>query len=301
MLDLFLNNEFDFDKSDICVHSDDSYDMAKVSTAELEQKYGVKSVQDAMGYTSYMVFRSLLESEMIDNELNTSNCRFTVVQREGKSSVYIDEKIKEELSAEQDYKINTALTDSSGSPFSVGALALLVMKKRLSQSNNFSPETLTAGFNVDEKDTFEGWCKEDYLITREIYDKIKEISVDMMIDIFEKPKNFKINEDTTMVECFAKDLNRESRRIGGQILQLWENSSINLEGTRTQQHIVELLQFLKQKHPLENIEKPSSVIDLGKQTLELQKDPLKKQLLEKVESELRKQEGNLIQTDDKSK
>ena len=104
-----------------------------------------------------------------------------------------------------------------------------------------------------------------------------------------------------MVECFAKDLNRESRRIGGQILQLWENSSINLEGTRTQQHIVELLQFLKQKHPLENIEKPSSVIDLGKQTLELQKDPLKKQLLEKVESELRKQEGNLIQTDDKSK
>lgn len=46
------------------------------------------------------------------------------------------------------------------------------------------------------------------------------MSVDMMIDIFEKPENFRINENTTMAECFEKDLNKESDRMGDQILQL---------------------------------------------------------------------------------
>lgn len=129
MLDLFLNDEFDFDKSDICKHSNDSYDMAKISTAQLEEKYGVKRVEKAMGYTSYMLFCSLLENGMISNELNTSDCCFATLQREGKEPIYIDEEIKDKLSAEQNYKINTALTDSSASPFQSGALALLVMKK----------------------------------------------------------------------------------------------------------------------------------------------------------------------------
>lgn len=43
------------------------------------------------------------------------------------------------------------------------------------------------------------------------------MSVDMMLDIFEKPENFKMNENTTMSECFLKDLNRENPRIGRQI------------------------------------------------------------------------------------
>lgn len=299
MLDLFLNDEFDFDKSDICKHSDDSYDIAKISTAQLEKNYGVKSVEKAMGYTSYMIFRSLLENGMISNELNTSDCCFTLLHREGKEPIYINEDIKDNLSAEQNYKINTALTDSSASPFESGALALLVMKKKLSQTYNFNPELISVAFDVNDKNTFNGWKKEDYLLTKEIYDRIKAMSVDMMLDIFEKPENFKMNENTTMSECFLKDLNRENPRIGRQIRQLWENSKINLDGTRTKQHLDELVQFLGQEHTLDNTEEVISVLNLGKQTLEQQKDSLGKQDLENMETELIQHESNLNQIQNK--
>ena len=76
---------------------------------------------------------------------------------------------------------------------------------------------------------------------------------------------------------------------------------MNLENTRTQAHIDELVQFLGQEHPLKNVEKPLSVIELGKQTLEQQKNLSGKQLLENIEEELIEQESDLIQTEDKDK
>lgn len=125
------------------------------------------------------------------------------------------------------------------------------------------------------------------------------MSVDMMLDIFEKPENFKMNENTTMSECFLKDLNCENPRIGRQIRQLWENIKINLEGTRTKQHLDELVQFLGQEHTLDNTEEVISVLNLGKQTLEQQKDSLGKQDLENMETELIQHESNLHQIQNK--
>lgn len=55
------------------------------------------------------------------------------------------------------------------------------------------------------------------------------------------------------------------------------------------------MQFLGQEHALDNTEEVISVLNLGKQTLEQQKDSLGKQDLENMETELIQHESNLHQ------
>lgn len=59
------------------------------------------------------------------------------------------------------------------------------------------------------------------------------------------------------------------------------------------------MQFLGQEHTLDNTEEVVSVLDLGKQTLEQQKDLLGKQDLENMETELIQHESNLHQIQNK--
>jgi len=271
MLELLLNENVDFN-SEVFRH--DKNDNATISTWDLSEKYGIKSVNRALNYTSYILSRILAQNGCIDEKLNTPNFIVAGNTADG-SSVYIDEAICSNLSQAQIDKINLALIDNTGGNMGISALTMLAMKKSLLQSYEPSSpsdsEFYHEYFNVSKKETFENWGKEDYLLALEIHDKLQEMQLDIMLDIFEQPQKFRLDKNNTIADCLVNNLNQHPRLMR-EIKSLGNTCEICLEDTRTQQHIIELLNLIGRNH---NLETPTDIVmvdELGKQSLKQQEN-----------------------------
>ena len=150
ILELFLNEEFNFD-SEICKH--DKYDAHKISTSSISEKYGIMNIETdrVATYANHFLYKVLVENGMINDEY--SGLISIVAHSDNKNNpVYIDENIKQMLSKEQIEEIVYAMTDGTGVSVSINGLCCLIIN---SNKKNISKDSSIIGFDIDKKETFE--------------------------------------------------------------------------------------------------------------------------------------------------
>lgn len=258
MLELFLNDKFDLNNETFKHKTSNPLESKREESFELEEKYGIKRVDLVMSYTSYVLTKVLYDKGLIDTKIEID--KFT---RAGCStdSLRDEDFIKnEELTKKEIEQVSIALRDKTGS-LGIGALTMLIMQKLKGQQSLDSALimqklkgqcSLVADemmhfvyFDLGDRKWFEGWNTEDYLKAIKIHSKLQEMQLNIMLDIFENPEKFKIEEtETTIQECFTLGLNESTRELR-ELVRLAKSLQINLESTRTQAQLSELEEILE--------------------------------------------------------
>lgn len=189
--------------------------------------------------------------------------------------------------------VNRALKDNNES-FSVGALTILMMMKQKGKSiadyntdcryfkdfNNSEATRLSISIFDENKgephcsEVLSDWSREDYMRAVKIADKVKEMLLDVNMDIIQYPNDFMCESGETFLDIFKSPTNiRQQKEDADRLI----NSTVRINPeTRTFNHIETLKKIIKEERielASENIE----VIELGKQTYSEQKDIVAKQ------------------------
>lgn len=189
--------------------------------------------------------------------------------------------------------VNRALKDNNES-FSVGILTILMMMKQKGKSitdyntdcryfRDFDNSTATR-FCIDIYDEDDGephfsevmadWSREDYIRAIKIADKVKEMLLDVNMDIIQYPNDFMCGSGETFLDLLKKPSNDRKQKEDAERL-ITSTVSVNPE-TRTFNHIETLKEILESKK-VELTSENIGVIELGKQTYREQKDLIAKQ------------------------
>lgn len=263
MLELFLNDEFDLNNETFKHERSDQLESKQEESFELAKKYGVKRVDIAMSYTSYVLAKVLYDKGLIDTKIEID--KFTSADCSTDSLRDEDFIKNEKLTIKEIKQASIALRDKTGS-LGKGALTMLIMQKlkgqqlldsalimqKLKGPCSLVPDEMMCSvhFDLGDRKCFEGWNTEDYLKAIKIHSKLQEMQLNIMLDIFENPEKFKIEEtETTIQECFRfSDDTRELR----ELVNLAKSLQINLESTRTQAQVSELEEILESNKLNEN-------------------------------------------------
>lgn len=189
--------------------------------------------------------------------------------------------------------VNRALKDNNES-FSVGALTILMMMKQKGKSiadyntdcryfkdfNNSEATRLSISiFDENEgephcSEVLSDWSREDYMKAVKIADKVKEMLLDVNMDIIQYPNDFMCENGETFLELFKSPTNiRQVKEDADKLIK--STVRINPE-TRTFNHIETLKKIIKEER-IELASENIGVIELGKQTYSEQKDIVAKQ------------------------
>lgn len=189
--------------------------------------------------------------------------------------------------------VNRALKDNNES-FSVGALTILMMMKQKGRSiadyntdcicrEDFNDSVATR-LSISIFDENEGephfsevladWSREDYIKAIRIADKVKEMLLDVNMDIIQYSNNFTCESGETFLDLFKSLTNiRQQKEDADRLI----NSTVRINPeTRTFNHI-ETLKKIIQEERVELTSENIGVIELGKQTYSEQKDIVAKQ------------------------
>lgn len=189
--------------------------------------------------------------------------------------------------------VNRALKDNNES-FSVGALTILMMMKQKGRSiadyntdcicrEDFNDSVATR-LSISIFDENEGephfsevladWSREDYIKAIRIADKVKEMLLDVNMDIIQYSNDFTCESGETFLDLFKSLTNiRQQKEDADRLI----NSTVRINPeTRTFNHI-ETLKKIIQEERVELTSKNIGVIELGKQTYSEQKDIVAKQ------------------------
>lgn len=190
--------------------------------------------------------------------------------------------------------VNRALKDNNES-FSVGALTILIMMKLKGKEINgysmdcrcckdFQDSTATrltlSIFDEDDgephiSEVLADWSREDYLRAVKIADKVKEMLLDVNMDMIQYPNDFMCKNGETFLDSLRTPTigNRHYEEEANIIIS--SNIRINPE-TRTFKHMDEL-RTIMQEEQIELTSENIGVIELGKQTYSEQQDIKAKQ------------------------
>lgn len=189
--------------------------------------------------------------------------------------------------------VNRALKDNN-EIFSVGALTILMMMKQKGKSiadyntdcayfNDFNNSEATR-LNISIYDENEGephfsevladWSREDYIRAIRIADKVKEMLLDVNMDIIQYPNDFMCESEETFLDLLKSPTNiRKEKEDADKLIK--STVRINPE-TRTFNHIETLKKIIEEER-IELASENIGVIELGKQTYSEQKDVVAKQ------------------------
>ncbi len=264
MLELFLNDKFDLNNETFKHERSDQLESKRGESFELAEKYGIKRVDRAMSHTSYVLAKVLYDKGLIDTKIEID--KFTSA-RCSTDSLNDEDFIKnEKLTIEEIRQVSLALRDETGS-IGKGALTMLIMQKlkgqqlpdsalimqKLKGPCSLVPDEMMCSvyFDLGDNKCFEGWNTEDYLKAIKIHSKLQEMQLNIMLDIFENPEKFKLEETETIQECFTRGFN-DSTSEPRELVNLAKSLQINLESTRTQAQVSELEEILKSNELKEN-------------------------------------------------
>ena len=268
IFELFTNPEFSFEKNENFTHKLEN----KVGTPVFEENNGIKFFEEAFMYTSYLTYKALCENGVISQ---SSKCVSSqTISKQGTDglqyhdSLFIENSIKEALSTEQIQNIGLALCDNNDL-LSVSGLTMMVMQEIKGKKINYEKFESLSEYTVCEfwidldneqsKKTFEGWSKEDYLRAVQIANIIKETMLDAMLDIFEHPDHFTINNSVTIADILSKNLGENDRYLIEIAEELYKNCNVNFNGTRIKANIDLMKEVLRQdisdysKHTIQEI------------------------------------------------
>lgn len=308
--ELLANQEFDINANDYFSHDRD--DLAKILGWKFEEDKNILRTKYAGNYSSYFLLRYLMDSGLVNNNEELARTlsieTFNDSDLQSYSGVYISEQAQQNLSAKDVRLVNRALLDNNEN-YSVAGLTMLIMLARkenteklenFSYSSKKSPEI--EGYisradiwidNEEEKNisakSMGDWTSEDYLVAIEIADKIKESMMDTLIDIFEQPESFRINEGLTVAEKIThyEEIPFEGDNSIKDAIELHKAQFKINKNTRTYEHMQEIRKILEHT---KSILKVQSIQELVKQTLKQQEDTKSK---DKVETFIASQERDL--------
>lgn len=268
VFELFTNPEFSFENNQNFTHELEN----KVETSIFEENNDIKYFEEAFTYPSFLTYKALCENGVIKQ---SSKCvRSKTMPKDGTTglqyhdSLFIEDSIREALSTEQIQNIGLALCDNNDL-LSVSGLTMMIMQEIKGKKINYEefeplPECTFCDFTIDldndeSKKTFEGWSKEDYLRATQIANTIKEAMLDVMLDIFEHPDNFTINNSVPIADILSKNLGENDRYPIEITEELYKDCNVNFNGTRIQSNMVLMKEFLEQdisdysKHTIQEI------------------------------------------------
>lgn len=189
--------------------------------------------------------------------------------------------------------VNRALKDNNES-FSVGALTILMMMKLKGKGiedysmdcrcfKDFQDSTVSRlTINIDEDDgeshiseVLSDWSREDYLRSIKIADKVKEMLLDINMDMIQYPNDFICENGETFHDILRTHTSRVRQDKEEENIVIGSNIRINPE-TRTFKNM-DSLRMIIQEEQIELTSENIGVIELGKQTYSEQKDIKAKQ------------------------
>ena len=177
--------------------------------------------------------------------------------------------------------INRALCDNN-ERYSVAGLTMLIMDKLKGYKEDEKEYNLYEyGIDVSTNSTesgerFSNWSANDYSMAVKIADILKKDMLELMIDIFEHPENFKYDGNINICDLVT-NYNGDNE-FYETFEELFNKGEAN-EGTRTSKNIQELMQII-------NKEDRQGIIDvqsLGKQTINELSDAVLEDETEKQE------------------
>lgn len=190
--------------------------------------------------------------------------------------------------------VNRALKDNNEF-FSVGALTILMMMKLKGKElsdysidctcfKDFKDSTATRlSMSIYDEDDGEphisevlaDWSREDYLRAIKIADKVKEMLLDINMDIIQYPNDFVCGNGETFLESLKTHTSGARHDKEDANMMISSHIRINPE-TRTFRHR-DALRSIIQEEQIELTSENIGVIELGKQTYSEQKDVNAKQ------------------------
>lgn len=253
--ELFTNPEFSFENNDNFSHKSVNY----IGTSEFEKSVGIKNYSNALQYPSYLVYKLLCENGLVNQG---EKCIYSqtypkegVFGLEYYDLLFVDDSIKNTLSTQQIKDIGLALCDNN-EMLSVSGLTMMIMQGIKGKAINYNeldnlPECSTYQPIIDiddeeSKETFKGWSKEDYLRATQIASIIKETMLDAMLDIFEHPENFVIDNSIAISDILAKNIGNEEQSGLEIIAGLYQNCNVNFNGTRIHSNIARIKGVMEQ-------------------------------------------------------
>lgn len=119
------------------------------------------------------------------------------------------------------------------------------------------------------------WSREDYLRAIRIADKVKEMLLDINMDMIQYPNDFVCRDGKTFLDNLRTPSSRSKHGKDDAEMMISSNIKINPE-TRTFKHM-DALRAIIQEEQIELTSENIGVIELGKQTYSEQKDIKAKQ------------------------
>lgn len=266
VFEMLANKNFSFENNDTFSH--DTNDMAKVDHNEFERQNNIITSAGIEIYANYYLYKSLIQKGIVPNTDEYAekiivmtdadevlNISLNDDSKTLNDPVYIPDEIKQHLSQAQIEQIQNALADNNGALITTSGLTMLTMLLNNESSKDFRDFTYAEGqmfsFPVDkdndEKDKILGkWQKVDFFKAVSVANLLKESMLDMIVDFFEKPENFIVEEQLNV---------REALTTGSEILEnidytvletLKKTGSLDINDTRTARNMEQLATLLKQ-------------------------------------------------------
>ena len=198
IFELLTNPEFSFENDDNFSHNNGEYIWNRRLIINKKQN-GIKPYLTALTFPSFLVYKKLLNEQLIPNDLPSN---FAIVNtytanplsEENTDLIYIDENIRKSLSDEEIKQINKALCDNNDLEiYSVSGLTMMIMQHVLGEKNEIYGENHSGvqylidkdEYLDDAKKLFKNWSKEDYIKSIDVANTIKASMLEAMLDIFE--------------------------------------------------------------------------------------------------------------------
>lgn len=299
VFEMFTNEDFSFENNDTLVH-DDEHDYAKVDHVEFEINNSIEGSRYAELCSNCFLYKTLIISGIIPNEEFYTEKMIVITdadellehnrnkgESEDNNPVFVSEDVKKQLSSIQFEQIQHSLADNNGSIITTSGMALLLMLIKNGKIEELSDYEFSEGHGISlpvDRETGTGeeylseFKKEDYFKIIGIADILKEGMLDMILDFFEYPDNFRFCGNITMKDLlnngnlFQTIIDIQNLKTAPDLLEYYEisnaigqNGIVDISGTRTEKTMQVLVQYLEQNISRNN--NSVEVNDIGKQVV----------------------------------
>ncbi len=280
IFEMFSNEKFDFFNNDSFIHNEKNK-YSSSNNYNFENTNSIIGAQDMGSIASFFLYKSLLENGLINN-IKTKNIYTNECIKGGNTISDNSINVNDDVDVKDLDYINRALCDNN-ERYSVAGLTMLIMDKLKGYKEdekeyNLYEYRIDVSMNSTESgERFSNWSANDYSMAVKIADILKKDMLELMIDIFEHPENFKYDGNINICDLVT-NYNGDNE-FYETFEELFNKGQANLEGTRTSKNIQKLMQII-------NKEDRQGIIDvqsLGKQTINELSDAVLEDETEKQE------------------
>ena len=329
VFEMLNNDNFSFENNDTLIH-DNKNDCAKVDHNDFQNNNSIEGSQCAEQCSNCFLYKALMKTGIIPNTEFYKNKIIVITDAdellernmnegisEANNPVFVPENVKIQLSYIQFEQIQNSLADNNGSLATTSGMTMLLMAQNgimgeLTEYEFGNGEGLSLPVDRDSgtgEEHLSKFKKEDYFKIIDIANILKEGMLDMILDFFEHPNNFRFYENITMKDILnngnieqvtvdVQNLEKAPDLLGDYEISraIRQNGIIDITGTRTEKTMQVLSQYLEQ-----NITRNSNSVevnDIGKQVISEISDPT---IEDEIEQQEQKDLGKMLNKEKQEK